>query len=450
VPTAAFTTLGCKVNQYETQKILESFEERGFQVVPFDSQADVYVINTCSVTSDAERKSRYTIRRAARSNPDGKIVVTGCASQMSANLGESMEHAHVSVPNADKLRAVEYFLDAFPGYESRLATCITEQAKQFSGRTRATLKVQDGCSVFCSYCSIPYTRPVMSSRPVAEVLDEAKRLADAGFLEIILTGVLIGSYGPETGSGGPRFAEMVERVARESGVPRIRISSIEMQEVTDPLIDLLAEGLVVPHLHIPLQSGDSQVLADMNRPYRQADYLALCEKLYSRVPGLSISADVMVGFPTETHERFLSSVHVCQQVQYVKTHVFTFSPRHGTPADQWGDPVQPTEKVERRLHLSRVAAECAEQHMQKFVGKVVRVLVEGKVSQHGTLEALSDNYIPVRLAGSTSLTRSLQWVRIDEVKSGVAFGEVVSGPSVHSNELRVLTRDVATAGASGI
>lgn len=448
MPTAAFTTLGCKVNQYETQKILESFEQRGFAVVPFDSPADVYVINTCSVTSDAERKSRYTIRKAVRTNPESTIVVTGCAAQMSANRGESVEHAHVTVPNPEKLDTVVHLLRKFPGLEP--ADHGTKPPTlQFSGRTRATLKVQDGCSVFCSYCSIPYTRPVMSSRPISEVLDEAKRLADAGFSEIILTGVLIGSYGPETGSGGPKFPEMVERIARESGVPRIRISSIEMQEVSDALIGLLADGLVVPHLHIPLQSGDSGVLADMNRPYRQQDYLDLCDRLYAKVPDLSISADVMVGFPTETHERFMSSVDVCERVGYIKTHVFSFSPRHGTPADQWGDPISAQEKAERRLHLSKVAAECASRHMNRFVGRTLRALVEGKSSKDGTMEALTDNYISVRLVGSPSLARSIQWVRIDEVRAGVAYGEVVSSPGNELRQLRLAPRDDARLQASG-
>lgn len=425
---AAFTTLGCKVNQYETQAILESFESAGFTIVPFESPADVYVINSCSVTSDAERKSRYTIRRASRHNPEARVVVTGCASQMSLNQNEVLEGASLVVPNPEKLKTLEFVTHAFP--DLRGSGDVVSSSASPSGRTRATLKVQDGCNVMCSYCSIPYTRPGMVSRPWLEVLAEAQRLVERGYQEAILTGVLIGAYGPESGSGGPSFDELVTLLSLESGLARIRISSIEMHQVSEQIIDLARSGQVVPHFHIPLQSGDSGVLADMNRRYRQGDYLALCERLYRELPDVTLTTDIMVGFPTETDERFESSVEVCRQAKYLSAHVFTFSPRWGTPADQWGDPVSPQVKAGRRKVLMDVTKATGEAHQRRFLGRIMRVLVEGKPNRAGLLTGLTDNYLNVQYAGPSTHCRTLQWVRLDELRDGQLFGEWVPEPTM--------------------
>ncbi len=428
MPTAAFTTLGCKVNQYETQRILDSFEAAGFDVVPFESPADVYVINTCSVTSVAESKSRYTIRRAGRTNPEAKVVVTGCAAQMAVNKGEALEGADVVVPNPEKLATLNRFLERFPGY-ANLPTRASGRPREVAGRTRATLKVQDGCSVFCSYCSIPYTRPGLVSRPWTEVVAEAERMAAMGFKEIVLTGVLIGAYGPESGSGGPDFEDLVAKLDAVSGLDRIRISSIEMRQVTPRLIAMLGRTKVVPHLHIPLQSGDSGVLADMNRPYSQADYLALCDCLYASVADLSLTTDIMVGFPTEDEARFESSLHVCREARYLKAHVFRFSPRFGTPADQWGDPISDVEKQRRSLAVSEATRATGEVHMRRFLGRTLRVLVESRHPESGVLRGLTDNYLEVRFAGPQSLVNTLAWVRLDELRNGSLLGELAAEPS---------------------
>ncbi len=426
MPTAAFTTLGCKVNQYETQRILEDFENAGFAVVPFSERADVYVINTCSVTSQAESKSRYTVRRANRNNPDAKVVVTGCAVQMTLNKVELLDGADVVVPNPEKLDALRYFFDEFPEFE-RWAKRDPAPVKQSGpdGRTRATLKVQDGCNVMCSYCSIPFTRPVMTSRPWQEVLEEAQKLSAMGYHEAILTGVLIGAYGPETGSEGKSFEELVTVLSEESGLERIRISSIEMHQVTQPIVELVKHGHVVPHFHIPLQAGDTQVLSDMNRRYGKDDFLKLCDGLYSELDDLTITTDILVGFPTETEERFQSSISVCEHVQFLKAHVFRFSPRFGTPADQWGDPVSPPEKQERAKRLTEVTEQTGKRQRERFIGRTMRVLVESK-PKGGLLEGTTDNWLTVRFAGPTNLGRSLQWVRLDEERDGIVYGELAT------------------------
>ncbi|MBI5708343.1 MAG: tRNA (N(6)-L-threonylcarbamoyladenosine(37)-C(2))-methylthiotransferase MtaB [Armatimonadetes bacterium] len=468
---AAFTTLGCKVNQYETQRILESFEGAGFQVVPFEGQADVYVINSCSVTSVAESKSRYTVRRATRYNPAAKVVVTGCAAQMSVNKGEAFAGADVLVPNPEKLETLSWLFRAFPELERELALGVRGQARALApldsmasgapisehtesagkpahsqkasqsvhaapqGRSRATVKIQDGCSVFCSYCSIPFTRPGMRSRPAMEVLDEVARLAELGYREVVLTGVLIGSYGPESGSDGPAFEDLVEKIARIEGMSRVRISSIEAPQVSDRLVALMQGGLAVPHLHIPLQSGDTGVLKDMNRRYAQDDYIRLCHKLYEAVPDLSITTDIMVGFPTEDEERFASTLHVCEEVRYLKGHVFRFSPRWGTPADQWGDPVSPEEKQRRSVLVQQATQRTGEAHARRFLGRTMRVLAEGKENRDGLMHGLTDNYLEVAFAAPPSIARTCVWVRLDEARNGTLYGELAPEPTQANGRL---------------
>jgi threonylcarbamoyladenosine tRNA methylthiotransferase MtaB len=430
MPTAAFTTLGCKVNQYETQRILDSFESNGFQVVPFDAPADVYVVNTCSVTSQAESKSSYTVRRAKRANPRGLVVVTGCAAQMALNKGTSVPGADLVVPNPEKL-------DTFARFEAKFGALVQAArarpavGRSVQGRTRATLKLQDGCDVRCSYCSIPSTRPRMSSRPWKDVLAEAQRLAEAGYQEAVLSGVLIGAYGPETGSEGPRFEDIVELLSRESGLARIRVSSIEAHHVTPRLTSLAAEGRVAPHFHVPLQSGDDHVLRDMNRRYSRGDYIRLCERLESTVPEVMVTTDIMVGFPTESEDRFESTMELARQVRFLKAHVFRFSPRVGTKADQWGDPVPSATKQERARRLAELAAETGRLRVRQMVGKTVRVLIETKLSSDGLLEGLSDNGVTVRTTGPMSAQRTFRWVRIDEERDGRAHGEIVARPSLN-------------------
>lgn len=433
MPTAAFTTLGCKVNQYETQKILESFAAAGFAVVPFEGPADVYVINTCSVTSDAERKSRKTVRQARRHNPLAKVVATGCAAQMNLNQGTALEDADLTVPNPEKLATFRAFAAAFP---SLLPTGTPEPISPPTGRTRATLKVQDGCSVHCSYCSIPFTRPGMSSRPWLDVLQEAQFLARSGYQEAVLTGVLIGAYGPETGSGGPDFEDLVVRLSEESGLARIRISSIELHQVTDRLLSLAAEGKIVPHFHIPLQAGSSEVLRDMNRRYDQPTYIRRCHEVQAAVPDVALTTDILVGFPTETDAHFKATEEVCEAVGFLKAHVFPFSPRWGTPADAFGDPVPFEEKTRRRQRLMAITQRTGEAFQRRFLGRTMEVLLEGKVSRDGVLQGLTTNYLTVKCVGDPALARTRQWVRLDEVAGGALLGEIVAGPA----RLRVLPR----------
>lgn len=401
--------------------------------MPTDQPADVLVINTCSVTSDAESKSRYAVRRFSRTSPNAKVVVTGCAAQMAINKSEDFPGADVLVPNPEKLKSLEFLLRQYPELTPDPLEKVDTQPAPM-GRTRATLKIQDGCSVMCSYCSIPYTRPVMTSRPWHEVIEETEKLVGQGYREVVLTGVLIGAYGPETGSQGPDFETLVERISQVPGLARVRISSIEMRQVSDRLIELIQSGAVVPHLHIPLQSGDSGVLKDMNRPYSQADYLALCDRLYALVPEISLTTDVLVGFPTEDETRFASSLHVFEQARFLKAHVFRFSPRFGTPADAFGDPVSPEIKARRSQELTAVSTRTGREHVRRWLGRTVEVLVEKRDRKSGLMPGLTRNYIEVRFTGPESLSRNLAWVRVDEEREGILYGEQVSDPKQVGSE----------------
>ncbi len=427
MPTAAFTTLGCKVNQYETQKILESFEAQGFEIAPFDAPADVYVINTCSVTQSAEAKSRQTIRRAARQNPNAIIVMTGCYAQFTIRRGEKLEEAHLVVPNPDKLRTVEYLLEHFPHLKVALEQARRQGEVPLRRRSRAVLKIQDGCNVYCSFCSIPYTRPVMRSIPYQEVLDEARAMVEDGYREIVLTGVLIGDYGPETGSGGPDLADLCAMLSEIEGLERIRISSIEPTLISDRLIELIAANpKMCPQLHIPLQSGDTRILRAMNRPYDQAFYLDLIRRLRERIPDFGVSTDIMVGFPGEDAQAFRNTCFVVEQVEFCRAHLFRYSPRPGTPAEAMHDQVPDSVKSERIQQLQQVCKAAARRYAARFLGRVERVLVESRSKLSGLMTGTSDHYLQVEFAASPSLAGQLVKVRITDLTADGVVGELVS------------------------
>ncbi|MFN4033172.1 MAG: tRNA (N(6)-L-threonylcarbamoyladenosine(37)-C(2))-methylthiotransferase MtaB [Fimbriimonadales bacterium] len=426
MPTAAFTTLGCKVNQYETQKILESFEAQGFEIVPFDAPADVYVINTCSVTQSAESKSRQTVRRAARQNPNAVVVMTGCYAQFSLRRGETLAEAHLTVPNPDKLRTVEYLLEHFPHFKAQLAQAARRTETPLRRRTRAMLKIQDGCNVYCSFCSIPFTRPMMRSTPYQEVLAEARALAQDGFREIVLTGVLIGDYGPRTGSGGPDLVELCAMLCAIDGLERIRISSIEPTLITDALIDLIAQNpKMCPQLHIPLQSGDTGVLRAMNRPYDQAFYLDLIRRLRARIPDCGVSTDIMVGFPSEDEAAFQNTCAVVEQAEFCRAHLFRYSPRPDTPAESMPDQVPDAVKAERMQRLQQVCKAAARRYATRFIGRTERVLVETRSKLSGLMTGTSDHYLQVEFAASPSLIGQLAQVRITDLAADGVLGELV-------------------------
>jgi threonylcarbamoyladenosine tRNA methylthiotransferase MtaB len=519
VPTAAFATLGCKVNQYETQRILDDFEERGFTITEFNVPADVYVINTCSVTQAAERKSRSMVRRLARQNPEAVVVMTGCYGEMAQIKGETVEEATLLVPNHQKLDTLKHVLAAYPLLERKLSDrVVPEKPIAVARRTRATIKVQDGCNVYCSFCSIPYTRKVMLSRPIEELIAEAEKRVSQGYKELVVTGVLVGAYGQdgfmpvpsgqitlipspgkrEEGSGkregmspshpltssnsgadgaapsravtssphhlitpSPDLADCLLRLAQVPGIQRVRLSSIEPTQVTDRLLDAFAqEPKLCRHLHIPLQSGDSGVLRAMNRPYDREFYLDRCREAYRRIPDLAITSDIMVGFPGEDAAAFENTLDVVRTVGFARAHLFRYSPRPNTPAANFPDQVADQEKEVRSKALNAVCRETQQRFIQRFIGRTLEVLVEGKEGPNaesgsssppaesgqsetgndhhervenepeqssnigGLLGGYTSNYIRVQFTGGSHLVGTVAGVRLVELSTAGALGEV--------------------------
>jgi threonylcarbamoyladenosine tRNA methylthiotransferase MtaB len=265
------------------------------------------------------------------------------------------------------------------------------------------------------------------SRPYTEIIQEVKNLIRLGCQEIVLTGVLLGSYGPETGSGGPRFEELVQDLSALPGSFRIRLSSIEATQVTEALIGVLKQpnSKVVPHLHIPLQSGSSKVLKEMNRPYTQQEYLLLCERLQSQIPDIAITTDILVGFPTETDEDFSETLRVCEKVRFARAHVFRFSPRPGTPADRWGDPVKPEIKEQRSKKVIELTNQTRQEYVSKFLGRVMEVVVESYSPKTGFLKGYTQNYIEVEFPGDPAWVGTLARVRLTTTEHLTARGEIV-------------------------
>lgn len=408
MPTAAYYTLGCKVNQYETEKIRERLELAGFSTVPFASAADVYIINSCTVTGSADSKSRRAIRQAARCNPEAVVVATGCYAELRPTEIAEIEGVDLVIGNDDKDLIPERLIARF----SALPHLGHERA-QPRVRTRAVVKVQDGCSQFCAYCAVPYARSREWSRPIPEVIEEISTLAGFGYKEVVLTGIRLGSYCHD-------LAELVERVSQIEGIERVRLSSIEVWEVDDRLVSVIAANpKVCRHLHIPLQSGDAGVLGLMRRPYSPVEYAAAIERVRGAIPGLGLTTDLIVGFPGETEEAFERSLEFVQKTGFSRLHVFRYSQRSGTAAAGMANQVAEADKTRRSERMIEQGAKLAHDFAQEMVGQTVSVLVERKHTE--VLAGLTDNYVEVTFAGPAHLRGEIVPVRTKDVgQSGLS------------------------------
>ena len=425
MPVAALTTLGCKVNQYETEKIAEDFARAGFTLTDFDAPADVYVINSCSVTQAADKKSRYLARKAARTNPQAVVVMTGCHSQMVLDAGEGVDGATLLVPNHEKMATFARVAEARPDvlhYSSSPAAALPPRGH----RTRATLKVQDGCEHFCGFCSIPYTRKVLVSRHWEDVVREAAELGAAGTREIVVTGVCVGAYDARTGSGGPDLAELLLRIADQRSVARVRLSSIQPIEVTDALIDAFgSHPNLCPHLHLSCQSGDDTILSRMNRPYTTAFYKDLVGRLRASIPDVSITTDLIVGYPGETCAMHENTLRFAEEVRFQRTHCFRYSPRPRTHAETLPDDVPHDEKVHRHTELQAVVDRTNRDFTARYLGETLPVLAEGREGTGWTLNGHTPNYIKVTFPAPRELMGQIVPVRLDAVTDDGATGTLL-------------------------
>jgi len=433
--TIAFHTLGCKVNQYETQAMRELFLNSGYTETAFDSAADVYLINTCTVTGLSDRKSRQMIRRARRLSPDAIIAVTGCYAQVSPNEVAALGGVNIVIGTDKRAQIVELVQNACcadsiveVGDIMHRHTFEELQVSTYTERVRAYIKVQEGCRQFCSYCIIPYARGPVRSRNPEEVLREAERLAQAGFCEIVLVGIHIASYGKDL-DNRTNLAAIIAELHAIPGIRRMRLSSIEPMTLDGAFIEVVknAGDKLCPHFHISLQSGCDATLARMNRKYNTADYAAIVGGLREVWDDVAITTDIMVGFPGETEDEFAQSLEFARKVGFADIHVFPYSPRKGTPAAVMENQVDPRDKQLRSDAMLSLASESRHAFMRKMVGAECKVLFEQKFGD--TAERYigkTANYIDVVCDGSgQDLVGQLCDVRIAAVEDEYLIGRIV-------------------------
>ncbi|QEK12366.1 tRNA (N(6)-L-threonylcarbamoyladenosine(37)-C(2))-methylthiotransferase MtaB [Crassaminicella thermophila] len=430
----AFYTLGCKVNQYETEAMGEIFEKAGYEIVNSESNADVYVINTCTVTNLGDRKSRQFIRRAKRENPNAIIAVVGCYSQTAPEEVSAIEGVNIVLGTNDRKKIVEYVEKAQEENDIINAVGNIMEIQEFEemtigevkGKTRAFLKIQEGCNQYCTYCIIPYARGPIRSRKLEDIVREVRRLADNGFKEVVLTGIHVASYGKDLKNTS--LLDVIYGVHEVEGIERIRLSSIEPTIMTEEfIIELLKMKKVCQHFHLSLQSGCDETLKRMNRKYTTSEYKKIVDRLRKYMPEVSITTDIMVGFPGETEEEFENTMKFVQEIGFSQIHVFKYSPRRGTPAAKFENQVPSKIKNIRSEKLINLAKESLISYNKKFVSTIRGVLFEIESNDmKGYYEGLTDNYIRVLCKAKKNLEGKLLKVELEKISGEVVIGKLVS------------------------
>lgn len=431
----AFHTLGCKVNSYETEAMWQLFKSTNYERVEFEQQADVYLINTCTVTNTGDKKSRQMIRRAIRQNPDAVIVVTGCYAQTSPAEVAAIPGVDIVVGTQGRDRLLTY-VDQFRS-ERQPINAVGNIMKQrefeeldvpdFADRTRASLKIQEGCNNFCTFCIIPWAKGLSRSRKPESVLQQAHQLVAAGYKEIVLTGIHTGGYGDDLDNY--KLADLLWDLDRIEGLKRIRISSIEASQIDERVIEVLnASEKVCRHLHIPLQAGDDEVLARMRRKYTVEEFKEKIMRIHQAMPDVAITTDVIVGFPGETEEQFENGYRLIEELNLFQMHVFPYSKRTGTPAARMPDQVAEEVKNERVQKLIQLSNRLSLQYAEKFIGEVVEVIPERAYKEDptsGLYEGYSDNYLHVAFPANEDLVGKVCRVRIDRAGTEYCHGTFV-------------------------
>lgn len=427
-------TLGCKVNQYESTAFSSRFHELGHEIVTSGTGCDIIVINTCSVTGKAAAQSRQAIRQALRSHPDARIMITGCYAQLAGNellkLDELQGKSVNIIGNGDKHILVDAALaDEFSPIQ--LPSSVESQraisplpVKGFGRRTRAYLRIQDGCNAFCSYCIVPLTRGRSRSLGVAEVMKQAQTYVDEGYREIVVTGIHVGNYGLDL-PDNIDIAAIMAKLCQATPEVRYRLSSIEPTEIDNQLLDVMVEkSNFLPHLHIPLQSGCDDILLQMNRRYSTGQFAKIVEKCQSVTADLAMGIDIMAGFPGETDTHFATTYSFLEGLDFTYLHVFPYSPRPGTPSADFNYQVDGKIKEQRVNALRQLSDQKKVQFYDSFKGDVRPVLVENKRCRQGQLRGFTDNYIPVAFAGSDSLMNKVVQVMIESVNGAHCQGRL--------------------------
>jgi threonylcarbamoyladenosine tRNA methylthiotransferase MtaB len=427
----AFHSLGCKVNYYETEALKGKFREDGFEIVDFQDLADVYVVNTCTVTHQADRKSRQVIRRAKRRSPAALVAVTGCYAEVNPEVISSLPEADLILGTQNRLSLPELVKRKISGEDAAVKVNPVGRNREFEdmpwmpeqGRARAFLKIQDGCDQGCSYCIVPIARGPVRSLPPEKGIAYLKEISSHGYEEVVLSGIHLGVYGRDLKPAAD-LGSFLERAVTVKGIKRIRLSSIEPTDFNDQLIKVIAHNeKICRHLHIPLQSGDNSILETMGRPYNTIFFSGLLTKLRDFIPDLAVSTDIMVGFPGEEEEHFLRSFNFVKSSDFSRLHVFKFSPRRGTKAEGMEAQVAPEIKDQRSGKMIALGEELSSIYQGKFLGRELSVLFE-KVLDEGMLEGLTSNYLRVRAYGPENLRGQIGKVLIKESCAGFLKGSL--------------------------
>lgn len=430
--TVAFHTLGCKVNHYETEAIWQLFKDANYERVEFETNADVFVINTCTVTNTGDKKSRQIIRRAIRQNPDAVVCVTGCYAQTSSAEIMEIPGVDIVVGTQDRHKLLDYiqqFQDERQpingvGNIMKNRTYEELEVPYFTDRTRASLKIQEGCNNFCTFCIIPWARGLMRSRDSEKVVEQATQLVNSGYKEIVLTGIHTGGYGQDLKNYN--LAQLLRDLDTIEGLERIRISSIEASQLTDEVIDVIGNSnKVVRHLHIPLQSGSDDVLKRMRRKYTMAHFSERLTKLHQALPDLAVTSDVIVGFPGESEDEFQETYDFIVNHHFSELHVFPYSPRIGTPAARMDNQIDEETKNVRVHKLISLSNQLAKEYASKFEDEVLEVIPEEMGEEPHTLVGYADNYMKVRFEGDDSLIGQIVKVKIVKANYPINEGKAI-------------------------
>ena len=430
--TVAFHTLGCKVNHYETEAIWQLFKDANYERVEFETNADVFVINTCTVTNTGDKKSRQIIRRAIRQNPDAVACVTGCYAQTSSAEIMEIPGVDIAVGTQDRHKLLDYiqqFQDERQpingvGNIMKNRTYEELEVPYFTDRTRASLKIQEGCNNFCTFCIIPWARGLMRSRDPEKVVEQATQLVNSGYKEIVLTGIHTGGYGQDLKNYN--LAQLLRDLDTIEGLERIRISSIEASQLTDEVIDVIGNSnKVVRHLHIPLQSGSDDVLKRMRRKYTMAHFSERLTKLHQALPDLAVTSDVIVGFPGESEDEFQETYDFIVNHHFSELHVFPYSPRIGTPAARMDNQIDEETKNVRVHKLISLSNQLAKEYASKFEDEVLEVIPEEMGEEPHTLVGYADNYMKVRFEGDDSLIGQIVKVKIVKANYPINEGKAI-------------------------
>ncbi len=428
--TVAFYTLGCKVNQYETEAMSELFVNSGYTLCDYEEKADIYIINTCTVTGMSDRKSRQIIRRAKRHNPDAIIAVTGCYAQTSPQEVLAIPGVNLAVGTNERHNIVSLIENLSPNTQHCQVKEIMNShdfeelsITTYSERTRAYIKIQEGCNQFCSYCIIPYARGPIRSRQPEKIIDEITTIAKNGFSEVILTGIHVASYGKDLGNID--LGQLLIMVNDIQGISRIRLSSIEPMTLDQDFINTISNcEKLCHHFHLSLQSGCDDTLKRMNRKYTTREYMKIVNGLRRAYPDVAITTDIMVGFPGETQEEFQQTLDFTREIAFADAHIFQYSPRKGTPAAKRTDQIDPAIKEKRSKEIIRLTQKSREDFLESFIGKTLEVLFEQPLNKD-FFEGKTDNYITVAVKTHENLSGEYRNAKLEYVENGIIYGKLI-------------------------